>query len=352
VVNKKVICVFTLILFLCSLAVFLVYRERQALQAIVESAPIKVIYANIHGPLLGYYLDFSEQKYTYAKYTFDEKGIPLFIISAGSYYHPVLISQFALGAYEHYLKTNDTIAKEKFLACADWLKENLKQRENFYYWEYKFKDLHPGHIVEVPWVSAMAQGTGVSVLVRAFSTTGEITYLETAKKAIIPIFHDLSVGGVSVVKGENYIFPQEYPTDPPSNVLNGAISAYLGVHDYYRVTNDLAVKIIEDKILKTFRDILEQYDTGYWSLYCQWPGYLASAHYQLLHVQLLRILYSIGGDEEFRQFAEKFEHESQIPMNQVKYVFANHLKQIGSLTPGNIKKIPDRLAKILKGEVD
>jgi heparosan-N-sulfate-glucuronate 5-epimerase len=331
--------VFSLItLMLCFLGFWVVYKELQALQDIIKVSPIKMIHANIQGPLSGYYLDLSEEKYMGAKYIFDDKGVPLYTIDSGSYYHTVLISQFALGAYEHYLKTKDTLAKEKFLVCADWLRDHLHQREDFYYWQD-------------PWgrVSAMDQGEGASVLIRAFLTTGDTTYLEMARKAIMPIFYDLSVGGVSVIKGEHYIFPQEYPhEDPPTHVLNGAISAYLGIHDYYRVTNNLDVKTIDDKIVQTFRDTLEQYNTGYWSLYCQCPaspapGVLASAHYHLTHVQQLRILYSISKDEKFLKFAEKFEQQSQSPMNRVKYVLANHLRQMRNFTLSDIKKIPSKL---------
>jgi heparosan-N-sulfate-glucuronate 5-epimerase len=355
VVNKRVIPVLSVtILLVCSLGAGLLYRQQRTLQSIIKVGSPKVIYTNIHGSISGYYIDLSQRKFLHVDYTFDDNGIPLFTTGGSTYYHPEIISDFALGAYEHYLKTKDETAKEKFLLCADWLKDNLTRRGNFYYWEYHTLKgpWFPGQVEGLPWVSAIAQGSGASVLVRAFSLTGKASYLEMARNAIIPIFYDLSVGGVSVVKGENYIFPQEYPTDPPSNVLNGAIGAYLGVHDYDRATNDPEVKMIDDKILKTFRDTVVRYDTGYWSLYSERPAMLASAHYQLLHVQLLRILYSISGDEKFREFAEKFERQSQNSMNQTKYLLANYLRQIRNFTPRDIKKLPRRLEMVLKGEVD
>ena len=109
-VSKRVLRIFSLLtLLLCLLGFWLVYRELQTLHNIIEADPIKIIHANIHGPLLGYYQDFSE-KYTRATYTFDAKGIPLFITNSGRYYHTVLISQFALGAYEYYLKTKESTA--------------------------------------------------------------------------------------------------------------------------------------------------------------------------------------------------------------------------------------------------
>ena len=197
----------------------------------------------------------------------------------------------------------------------------------------------------------MAQGEGVSVLVRAVSITGETRYITAAEKALASIFFDSSVGGVSTVTGMDYIFPQEYPTDPPSYVLNGAIAAYLGVHDYYRLTKDSHVKMKADTILRTLHKALEHYDAGYWSLYGLCPRYLAAPRYQLLHALQLRVLHAISGNQKFHEFAEKFERQSQSTASAVRYVIANHDRQIRSLRPSTFRKIPGAVWRILRGDV-
>ena len=125
-----------LVIFFCVVAIAgLVYRQCYKIQRFFESARSgQIVESNIRGPVAGYYVDFSARYRT--KHPLDPRGLPLFVRDDQSYYHPVLISEVALGAYEQYLKTGDATAKQKFLLCADWLKDNLKRRGDFDYWEY------------------------------------------------------------------------------------------------------------------------------------------------------------------------------------------------------------------------
>jgi len=297
---------------------------------------------NLEDANLGqYYIDFTEAKYLGKKVYSDQNGVPLYQINEKNHYHPVYISQYALGAYEYYLKTGDKIAKDNFLSCADWLRDNLKKYGDFFYWEYTFENTSfPGGLNKVPWFSAMAQGEGSSVLLRAFCETNNEEYLKSARKAIEPIFHDLSEGGISVVKKDKFIFPQEYPTNPPSDILNGAISSYFGVYDYYRVTRDPEIKRFCEIIASSFLGVIDQYDGGYWSFYCRWPKYLATQHYNNVHVTQLRLLYLITGEEKFLKYSQKFKAYQSSWINRSRYVFANHFRQAKEFSWSDIKKIP------------
>lgn len=349
--NKKRILKYltlTTVIFIFSLASYILFKEINEPPDLIE---IRLDKDDLHDSLLSdhYYVNLSKRKYIDPAYIFDKDSIPLYQNERNYYYHPVFISQFALGAYEYYLNTKDANAKDSFLKCADWLKDNMKKHGNFSYWEYTFENLGlSGSSEGVPWFSAMAQGEGASVLLRAFSITKKTMYLQAASDAITPIFYDLSSGGVSVVKGDDYIFPQEYPTNPPPNVFNGAVAAYLGVYDYYRVTGDPDIKKKSDTILKTFSNLLEQYDTGYWSLYCLWPsGLLADPHYHSVHIADLRILYLISGDEKFLDYSRRFEGYQESYGSRVRYIFANNLRRMKNVTCGDIKKIPNFLKKYL-----
>lgn len=296
---------------------------------------------NLFTPLLDhYYVDFSKIKYLKKdKYLFDKNNIPIYEVNGKYYYHPVYVSEFALGAYEYYLNTRDTSARNIFINCANSLKDNLNEHGSFFYWEYNFEIDYPGGIYGVPWFSAIAQGEGASVLLRAFCETKEKMYLEAAKKAITSIFYDVSTGGVSVVRGNDYIFPQEYPTNPPSDILNGAIHAFFGVYDYYRVTGDPEVKKKCEIILNTFSDVIGEYDTNYWSLYSRWPRYLALPRYNISHITLLKILYLINGEKKFIQYSKKFEDYQYNWMDRTMYVISNHLRQIKEFSFGDLKKV-------------
>jgi hypothetical protein len=292
-----------------------------------------------------YYIDFTERKYFYGAIHLDRDGVPLW----KGYYHPVYISQYALGAFDYYFNTENKEAKKAFLTCAAWLRDNLAKRNGFFYWEYPFENTeYPGGLHKNPWFSAMAQGEGVSVLLRAFCETRQQEYLSAAQRAIEPIFHDLSDGGISVVKQDDYIFPQEYPTSPDSDILNGAIFAYIGVYEYYRVTEESRVKQFCDRIIKTFLSVIDEYDIGYWSLYSRWPKKrLAPPHYNSLHIAQLRALYLITGEEKFLEYSRKFESYQSNWTNRARYVFLTHWRQIKEFRLKDIRKIPAFTKKIL-----
>ena len=81
-----------------------------------------------------------------------------------------------------------------------------------------------------PWVSAMAQGEGASLLVRLYMATRDERYSEGARRALAAGRVPSRSGGASaLLNGES--FPEEYPTEPPSFVLNGAIFALWGSFD-------------------------------------------------------------------------------------------------------------------------
>ncbi|MDD5063955.1 MAG: D-glucuronyl C5-epimerase family protein [Phycisphaerae bacterium] len=292
-----------------------------------------------------YFIDLSERKYLIGTIPLDRNGVPLH----RGCYHPVYISQYALGAFDYYLNTGNKEAKQAFLTCAAWLRDNLVKRNGFFYWEYTFEIDYPGGLYKNPWYSAMAQGEGVSVLLRAFCETRQREYLSAAKKAIEPIFHDLSEGGISVVKQDGYVFPQEYPTTPiSSDILNGAIFAYIGVYEYHKVTKEPKTKQFCDRIAKTFLSVVDEYDAGYWSLYSRWPRkHLASPSYNSLHIAQLRALYLITGEEKFLEYSKKFESYQSNWTDKAKYVFLTNWRQTKEFGLKDVRKIPTFLKKIL-----
>lgn len=327
---------------ICFISVFL-FKE-------IEYVPkeIEVIQKDhLFGPSLGhYYTDYSGW-YLVERWKFGKNGIPISVNDGKDYYNPVTISQFAFGAYEYYLDTKDNKAKIFFTKCADWLRDNLKKHGKFYHWEYNIEIDFPGDRGGFPWFSGMAQGQGASVLLRAYCVTKDENYLMAAKKAIESIYYDMSVGGVSVVKGSDFIFPQETCANPPSYILNGAIDAYYGVYDYYRVTGDPDVKKMCDIIVNTFSGDIEKYDTGKWSLYCLHPKYHASFSYNFKHAKQLRTLYLITGDNKFLLYSKKFGEYQHNWTGRASRVIANHIREIKEFRFGDLKKFPAYLKMTL-----
>ncbi|MDL2121690.1 MAG: D-glucuronyl C5-epimerase family protein [Deltaproteobacteria bacterium] len=259
-----------------------------------------------------WYVDLS-RKYN-SNRLFDKNGIPLVdYANAGIHYNPVTISQYALGVYEHYLSKRQEIDRQIFLTQANWLVENIKETtKGFGVWYYHFS---PGGIsdLEIPWVSAMAQGEAISVLLRAYLMTSDTAYLKTAEKALDSFNYTLEEGGVrSIDKG--LIYYEEVPSKQAFHILNGFIASLFGIYDFYRVTGSVtALKLFNDGVT-TLISKLDHYDTGFWSKYCFY-GFrdlthiiepLASMHYHNVHIGQLKVMYAITGKNIFREYSDKW----------------------------------------------
>jgi len=148
-----------------------------------------------NGNLLGkYYFDFTNTAKNWNG-PFDKDGIPLRDYKDfGIQYQPVGIAHYALGNWDLYLDTGDTQYRKIFLNMADWFCNNIIVKDIFGVWNYNFD--YPRYNLTAPWPSAMSQGEGISVLVRAYQLTGNVRYLEYAKLTLSSFEVPIEKGGV------------------------------------------------------------------------------------------------------------------------------------------------------------
>ena len=89
----------------------------------------------------------------------------------------------------------------------------------------------------------------ISVLVRAFLTSGNQEYLAAAERAV-GVFNVTSVeGGVKAVFMDRHVWYEEYPTNPPTFILNGFMYSLLGLYDLKTVKKDSAAKKLYQRYL-------------------------------------------------------------------------------------------------------
>ena len=122
-----------------------------------------------------------------------------------------------------------------------------------------------------PWVSALAQGQAASLLVRVHLETGEDAYAEGALRALQPFSVPSSEGGVRALLGGRP-FPEEYPTQPASHVLNGAILGIWGLRDVGVGLGDAGATRAFEESVDTLAASIHRWDTGYWSRYDLFPA--------------------------------------------------------------------------------
>ena len=166
----------------------------------------------------------------------------------------------------------------------------------------------------------MAQGEVASLLARMHRETGEERYADAALRALAPLRVPSARGGAEALLGGGPFY-EEYPTDPPSFVLNGAIFAIWGVYD-------VSLDLDPDRAGRDFADSLdvlasniERWDSGYWSLYDLFPHpvpNVASAAYHLLHTTQLRAMQLIAPRPEIVRTAVNFERYSESRLNEAR----------------------------------
>ena len=215
-----------------------------------------------------------------------------YTVSGEQVYFSIGIFQYGLGAYDLYLLSGDEKMKARMLLCASWALEN--QRENGA-WD-TFANLYP----ERPY-SAMAQGEGVSLLVRAYLESGEQKYLESARRAVYFMLVPIEEGGVSIHDGKDLIF-KEYTERPV--VLNGWIFALWGLFDYVKATGDKTIAAAYEGSLATLKRHIPHYDLGYWTRYDA-SQRIAAPAYHKLHMDQLAVLYDLTEHEIFKTYLEK-----------------------------------------------
>jgi len=191
----------------------------------------------------------------------DCQGIPVKIYkSVGAQYNPTRIAAYGLAHYNQYLATGSSDSREQFKKVADW----FMHRSSNGLWTYEFSwgDLDP------PWISAMAQGEGISVLVRAWHLSGDERYLERALMATEPFSREISDGGVLAYLDGRDPFLEEYPTPNPSHVLNGFLFAVIGLADIERMADrTLPTNLGVDRWVEVLGRHLHEWDLGFWSAY-------------------------------------------------------------------------------------
>jgi heparosan-N-sulfate-glucuronate 5-epimerase len=243
---------------------------------------------------------------------FDSAGIPLLNYHGklGLQYNPIAIAQYGLGNYNLFTRTGDPQRRTKFLTVADWLVTHLeKNGSGMWVWNHHF-DWEYRTRLQAPWYSALAQGQGISVLVRAHRETGDTLYLDAAQRAFEPFLKAADEGGVAYRDDSGHIWLEEYIVSPPTHILNGFIWASWGVYDYFLAAGESVAQRLFDQAVETLAANLHCYEAGFWSLYEQsgtWLKMLASPFYHHLHIIQLEILYRLTGREIFRQYAMRWD---------------------------------------------
>lgn len=265
-----------------------------------------------------YYLDIKPRIYEGHFDQFDNNGIPILNYGGtiGIQYNPVNVCAYALGHLDIYTETNKQSNFDIFIKMAQWLVENQVIQNEIGVWYYNFN----WGDIEKPWISGMAQGEALSVLVRAYDTTKNEKYLFAAEKCMNSFKNNIANGGVTGFIDDKYVIFEEYVSaKKQTHVLNGFMYALWGIYDYYLVTHDLDAKALFNKGILTLEKCLSYYDLGYWSKYgLTEKNNIASYMYHSLHIIQLSVLHDMSGSMILKNYSDLWSKYQKSYINCMK----------------------------------
>jgi hypothetical protein len=149
-------------------------------------------------------------------------------------------------------------------------------------WEYYF-NWEGG---KPPWVSAMAQATGLEALTNAYLATKNTQYLTYAHQAL-PLLQTKPPVGVAVKTqlGSRYL---QYSFTPGTDIINAFLQTLLGLYDYQQVSLDPVASNLYNAGSAQAESELSSFVVPGWSLYQ--PGEADPLNYHQLVTGFLKLL--------------------------------------------------------------
>merc|ERR1719483_407691 len=166
--------------------------------------------------------------------------------------------------------------------------------------------------VQTGWYGAMCQGQAISVLVRAFLSSGEDQYLAAARRALGPFEISSSEGGVVAKVMDRWVWYEEYPTQPPSHILNGFMYALIGLYDLSQVEGEIRAGELYQTGMDSLRMILPLFDSGSGTFYDLRHFTMKTApkgarwDYHSTHINQLLTLYTVDKGNILKETAERW----------------------------------------------
>ena len=263
--------------------------------------------------LKGFYIDYSSK---IINKNMDEDGLPFNVTSDGKHVKmPISIIQYGLGACERWYLEQGEDYKDTIKRVAEYLCDSQNKDGS---WDaFIALDINDKR-------SSMVQAEATAFLLRAGLILRKDKYNEVAKKAIELMIKSVKDGGTTIYEGENVLFC-EFVGKPI--VLNGWIYSLLGLYDYWIYSQREDIREIIKNSKNTLLQMLDKFDTGYWSLY-NVDGDIASPFYHELHIKQLEVLYRLFDEILFKDKRDKW---MKYQNNKIKKTKAICIKVIQKL---------------------
>jgi hypothetical protein len=176
----------------------------------------------------------------------------------------------------------------------------VRRGRRFIAWEYLF---HFGG-GSPPWMSGMAQATGIQALARASDLLGEPEYLAVARQAL-GAFSARPPRGVRTRGPGGGVHYLQYSFAPRLYIFNAFMQSLIGLYDYFRITGDGRAERLFRRAEPEARAELPLSDVGDWSRY-SYAGAESTSDYHELLRELLASMCSRRLGEPYCEYSRRY----------------------------------------------
>jgi hypothetical protein len=170
----------------------------------------------------------------------------------------------------------------------------------FIAWEYLF---HFGGGAP-PWMSGMAQATGIQALGRAATLLDQPAYVETARRAL-GAFETPPPLGVRTTGPRGGVHYLQYSFAPRLYIFNAFIQSLIGLYDFARLTGDTLALRLYQQAEPEARAEVPFSDVGDWSRY-SYAGNESTRDYHELLRELLQSMCSRRLGQIYCEYASRY----------------------------------------------
>lgn len=261
----------------------------------VRDAPSFQAYLDSARPSPRYLMDYARKlEYTVV----DGTGI-----LALNYGPPIGLQRNPESAFQYALACHDAGDLATFRRYADTFLATQDDRGR---WSYQFDWYRSA----APWYSALAQGRGASVMLRAWLLTGDARFRAAALGAIALFGTPLEQGGFVARHAQAGVpYLEEYPSQP-TGVLNGFLTSLFALWEVGHWLDDGPAREQFALYLASAERMLPHYTTGWWTLYdldpeSPFPN-VHSPRYHRLATDYLRVLAALSGSPVITDYRDRW----------------------------------------------
>lgn len=226
--------------------------------------------------------------------------------ATGAVYWPSYIAWYGLVQLGSYLRHRNDESLNAFLNQVSWLEQNAVVRgDGAVVWPLNFDYAAGPVVLKAPWISAYVQGLVISTLVRAFRLTKRPQFMELLRGSTRVFQLTVVDSGVRVLLGNHALYA-ELPGGPPPGILDGFMTALLGLYDLSVETGDSVVGGLFQEGIEGLKYALPRWNyRRKWSWYgCR--AYLSPPAYHCQNCLLLQVLARLSNQSFLTEYAEQW----------------------------------------------